>query len=222
MKIQSLLNQLKSVKNLLKGMRLIVVLVIVAALLVGATSVAVYAMSQQKKQIPVAEKVQEKLANPALKEEQKVPVAAEEKAITLAPTSTQPAAPAPQGIPAPTKPVAERSKPITVQVAWWGGAYIYNDQDTQVVRFGSTAVRIVGFIGGELHWQAEANINGVISVINSGSATLAPKQGTYDIPQFDNRELLYTGHTSDILLRVHITSPNDVATEWRAISYGTF
>lgn len=219
MKIPSLLNRIKSVKKQLKGTRLIVVLVIVAVLLVGATSVAVYAIGLQKKKIQVVEKVQDKPANPPPKEEQIAPVAVEEKTIT--PANTQPA-PAPQGVPSPSQPVVDRPKPITAQIGWWGGAYYYDDQGAWIVNFGSTALRIIGFIGGELRWQAEANVDGAIRVINSGSATIAPNQLTYDIPQFDNRELPYINHSGNILLRMHITSPNDVATEWRVIASDTF
>lgn len=219
MKIPSTLNRLKSITKQLKGTRLIVSLAILAVVSIGATSVAAYTTSLQRKKVQVAEEVQKKTVNSAPKVVPTPPAVAAEN--PTAPTNPQPT-PTPKATVAPTQPTDPRLKPITVQIGWWGGAYLSNDQDAQVVNFGSTSIRVIGFVGGELHWQAEANIDGGVSVINAGSATLAPKQMTYDIPQFVNRQLPYVAHGGDIMLRVHVTSPNDVVTEWRTISSGTF
>lgn len=217
MKMQVPITRLKSVKNQLKNTRLVVISAVVAVLLVGATSVAAYTMSQQKKSEQETGEVPQKPLGSAPKEEKKAPAVVEEKAAApTAPANTS-SEPSSRAV-APTKPAADRSKPITVQVAWWGGARYYSNQGAQVVSVGSTAVRVVGFTGGELRWQAEANVDGAISVIASGSATIAPNQITYDIPQFDNWGLASANHSSDILVRMHITSPNDTATEWRTIT----
>jgi len=92
MKVSSLLNWLKSVKKQLKGVRLIIFLAVVAVLLVGATSAAIYTLNPQSKKIqPVlVEEVIDVPASPAPKEEKEVPVAAKEEEPVVPPANTQP------------------------------------------------------------------------------------------------------------------------------------
>lgn len=66
--------------------------------------------------------------------------------------------------------------------------------------------------GGVIIWQLEARQNGAISVLRSGSGTVADMVGAYDTPNLAGSTLNKV--SPDAGIRVRVTSPNDIASAW--------
>lgn len=67
-------------------------------------------------------------------------------------------------------------------------------------------------LGGTVSWQLEARQNGTVSVLLSKTGTVADLEGIYETPNLAGYSTPKSSPDSGI--RVHVTSPNDIASAW--------
>ncbi len=70
---------------------------------------------------------------------------------------------------------------------------------------------------GTIHWQIEARQSGAVSVIGAGDITIAERTGAYQLGNLEQYKVPLK--SDDSAIRLHITSPNDIASAWFTPDY---
>mgnify|MGYP007027866014 CR=1 FL=1 len=189
---------------------------IVLAIVIGG--IAAYAFSnktQENTQKPTAVKKAEPKKDQATTKET-APVA--EATTTPAPATTMPTPPAAQSTPqvkstpAPKPAPQPAVIPLTVSSIFsWGNAVCSNGAMKLSLIDGTTLYTPAGAVGGTVRWQVETMSGGELRIGQTGTETIAPNEKRHVVAGLAPSD---TNSGPDAKIRLHVTSPNDVASSW--------
>jgi len=134
-------------------------------------------------------------------EKQAQPAPQESQSVTVPQPKAPKVTPAPQAVPP--------AQTLVKEIKIFNPPYPYcSSSSGGMFRFPGAYLFMNAVAGGTVSWQIEKRLDGVVSTGISGSFVATAADVMHEISGYDAQI------TGELALRLHVTSPNDIATQW--------